>query len=297
MTDDYQMINLKGISKPITKLINSVSKGIGTLYEPIGTVRNTKAEAKSIKILAEIIKDLDDKTIRAIQRLSHKETKRQENIDAIVKGALDALPEKVSKEEIDDDWAVLFFDLCQDISNEKMQMIWSRILAGEVSQPGKFSSRTIQAVKTLNAKEANLFTRLCEFSFATSDGTLILPTFSHDIFEFIRNNGLDVNAEIHLNSIGLLSNSPIWYAPESIDKKVHLKYFLNEYIVPPESLDDDEGYIEAFPFTETGQQLASIAGGTPDAKYIKKLIKSNCLSPIKAKQHQKKKSSKDQKYK
>ena len=41
------LVDLKGLSEPLTKLVEVVSQGIGTLYSPFGTVRQAKADAKS----------------------------------------------------------------------------------------------------------------------------------------------------------------------------------------------------------------------------------------------------------
>lgn len=282
MPDEISLIDLKGISEPLTKLIDSVSKGIGALYEPTGKVRNAKAEAKSMLILAEASDRVDSLTLRTLERVTHQEVRRQNNIDAIVKGATAYLPSEVSKEEVDEDWIVNFFNLGQDIGNSQMQKIWSKLLAGEVAQPGSFKSRTVQAVKSLNVEEANLFTKLCEFSFVTDENERILPVFSHAFFEYIRANGLTTSSENHLQSIGLLSSSILWFGPERPGEKIYLEYFSNYYIARPDPSDDydndDNVYIQAFPFTETGKELARIAGAKTDIKYIDLLCKEKCIS-------------------
>lgn len=288
MTDGFSLIDLKGISEPLTKLIDSVSRGIGTLYEPTGKVRNAKAEAKAMLILAEANEKIDPLTLRALERVTHQEIRRQNNIDAIVKGATKYLPSEVSSTEVDEDWIVNFFNLGQDIGNEQMQKIWSKLLASEVAKPGSFKSRTVMAVKSLSVDEANLFTLLCEFSFTTSDGDIILPILSHDFFEYIRANGLSTTAETHLQSIGLLHSSIIWYGSTRTDGYIDLNYFSKTYLAPPEKTinnindtddtdDTDENFIKAFPFTEIGKDLAKIAGGTPNAEYIDMLCKGGSI--------------------
>ena len=54
------LINLDALSKPITALIDAVSRGIGTLYEPTRIQRNAKAKAEEIVIIAEAEKKKND---------------------------------------------------------------------------------------------------------------------------------------------------------------------------------------------------------------------------------------------
>jgi len=230
-------------------------------------------------ILAEASEKVDSLALRALERVTHQEIRRQNNIDAIVKGAVEYLPSEVSSKEVDEDWIVNFFNLGQDIGNAQMQKIWSKLLAGEVAKPGSFKSRTVLAVKSLSVEEANLFTLLCEFSFVTEDGERILPIFSHAFFEYIRANGLSTMSETHLQSIGLLCNSTIWYGSTRPDGQIDLNYFSDQYLASPEISEEtpDDHFIEAFPFTEIGKELAIIAGGQPNAEYIDLLCEDNSL--------------------
>lgn len=282
MTEGFSLVNLKGISEPLTKLIDSVSKGIGTLYEPAGKIRNAKAEAKAMLILAEANEQVEAIALRALQRVNHKEIRRQKNIDSIVKGAVEFLPEKVSKQEVDEDWIVNFFDLGQDIGNTEMQKIWSKLLAGEVAKPGRFKPRTIQAVKSLSVEDANLFTHLCEFSFSINSGNWILPIFGDDFYKYIRSHGLTTNAEMHLKNIGLLSAGKIWYGGKGKGSNINLKYFSEDFYSSPKSAKEKESpvFMEAFTFTEIGKELASIAGGKPDSEYIKLLCGKEYIHPL-----------------
>lgn len=237
-------------------------------------------------ILAEAKEKVDSLTFRALERVTHQELRRQNNIDAIVEGAVGYLPDSVSSVEIDEDWIINFFNLGQDIGNPQMQKIWSKLLAGEVSHPGTFNSRTIQAVKSLSVDEANLFTVLCGFSFVV-DGDWVLPVFSSGFFDYIRDNGLDTLDEVHLQNIGLLSGSPLWYGTNRDDGMILVEYHSTPFLAFPEESGDDSGgdvedvYIKAFPFTKTGMELARIAGGQPDSSYIDLLCDEKSILRVK----------------
>ncbi|MGY0408866.1 MAG: DUF2806 domain-containing protein, partial [Polaribacter sp.] len=59
------------------------------------------------------------------------------------------------------DWAVDFFDIAQDCSDEYMQYIWAKLLAGEAEKPGKYSRRTIHLIKMMTQHEARVFSVIC----------------------------------------------------------------------------------------------------------------------------------------
>ncbi len=84
---------------------------------------------------------------RAITRVRKLEIRRQENIESIVRKAVDELPppEQMSEQPVNEDWTSRFFQECQDIGNEEMQQIWARILAGEVARSGILISKGVVA--------------------------------------------------------------------------------------------------------------------------------------------------------
>lgn len=61
------------------------------------------------------------------------------------------------------------------VSDEDRVVWWSRLLAGEIQQPGTFSLRTLAVMDTLSTAEARLFTRLCGYAWNPSYPVLILP--------------------------------------------------------------------------------------------------------------------------
>lgn len=155
------IVDLNEISKPVTKLVEVVSNAVGAIYLPTHTRRMARAEADAslIKIDAEI--EVQQLRERAAKRLTQVETRRQSNIESITEKAFDALPKDADSISPDPDWVSEFFNLCQDISDEQLQIIWSRLLAREVSSPGQYSIRTLQLLKTLTNREAVLFGIYC----------------------------------------------------------------------------------------------------------------------------------------
>ena len=96
------------------------------------------------------------------QRIRFQEQKRQSNIESVVQQAASELGDKeVQDHQVDHDWTARFFSDVQDVSSEQMQTLWAKILAGEVTDPGSTSIRTLSVLRNLNQDVAGLFARLC----------------------------------------------------------------------------------------------------------------------------------------
>lgn len=163
-------VNIDG--KPLEKLIEVVSNGIGTLYRPRKIRKEADAEAYAIRILENAKAEASagsmlveaDTIERLGKRLVAQEIRRQNNIDDVVETAAEDLKGKnVSDEHVDEDWATRFFGIVQDVSQEEMKVIWSKILAKEIERPSTFSMRTLETLRNLSTKEAELFVKIAPF--------------------------------------------------------------------------------------------------------------------------------------
>lgn len=151
---------IKALSAPLTKLIEVVAAGCGRVYAPTELRRLARAEGDA-QVIREVAKArASEVAVAAANRLLDVEQRRQLNIDSIVSLARQNLPNEVSDQPVDPDWAARFFADCQDVGNQQMQAAWARLLAGEVAKPKSFSARTLQTLKNLTAEEAQLFNRL-----------------------------------------------------------------------------------------------------------------------------------------
>ena len=96
------------------------------------------------------------------QRIEYQERKRQANISSVVNQAAQQLKGAiVPAVEPNHDWTARFFRDVQDVSSEEMQILWTRVLTGEVQKPGMTSMRTLGILKNLDETTARLFSRFC----------------------------------------------------------------------------------------------------------------------------------------
>ena len=169
---------------PTSKLIDTVSKGIGKVCEPWHKRKMTDATVYEINEIGEALRNNSDVLVvynkgevaaqlpelkelaeRTQLRLGYQELKKQYNIEKVVEAAYHELEQKtvVSDEPVDDDWICSFFDFVANVSSEQMQILWGKLLSGEVTQPGTYSIRTLDILRKLTQKEAFLFKRIVPY--------------------------------------------------------------------------------------------------------------------------------------
>ena len=205
MNEGNSLINLGELSKPATVLIEKIAEATGGIFRPfqIRRVAQAEADAEIIKASAKIgVADLER---RALHRFIHEEAKKQHNIESITQKALPAIEEKAQPEKIEDDWITNFFDKCRLISDEQMQILWSKVLAGEANAPGKFSKRTVNLLSSLDKTDAELFRTVCSFIwYLDGEPFPLIYGVLHGTSDFYIKAGLNHQRLRHLETISLI---------------------------------------------------------------------------------------------
>jgi len=270
--------------KPLEKLIEVVSNAIGTLYEPRQLVRVARAEveAQRIKVIegakTEALLANDESRFAELtaieKRVVAKELKRQNNLNNVVAVATQSLKDDkdVSSEPVNPDWATRFFDIAQDISDETMQDLWGRILAGEVTRPKSYSLRTLDVLKNITREEAELFEKAAQY--VLYDGTYFLYRFSGNNDEKVP---LEYSEVARLVEIGLLQAgttvSQNYYNPDGETCDAHL-FYGSKYVafikITPEI---KQLSIPIYALTKAGNELYKLIQVNPDVEYFEKLLK------------------------
>lgn len=265
--------------EPLAKLIDVVTNAIGKWYEPRHVVRMASAEAKAehIKTIENVKReallnhneDLYNHLSAVEKRLITKESKRQQNIEQVVSHAANtmSLETEVSSENVNPDWITRFFDIAQDISNEQMQELWGRILAGEVKQPGSFSLRTLEALRNITSEEAQLFEEVA--SYAIYQGLYFL----YKGFSRLEKTGVEYWKIMRLIEVGIIqsvSDAALIYYRENEQCPAFLYgdyvYFLNF------GSSKEEISIPIYSFSVLGGELFKLVSIKPDYKYVKSIM-------------------------
>ena len=184
---------------PISKLISTVSAGIGKLYEPTHIKRIAKAKAEEIKLISGAMEecsviptqyndgsltlnntDWDDFVRRTQGRMAFQELQKQNNIECVVANAYNILEKEqtCSEDAVEQGWINRFFDSVADISDEDLQHLWGKILAGEIMSPKTYSLRTLETLKSVSQSEAQIFRMICKYTLVHKN-TFNLPTNSN----------------------------------------------------------------------------------------------------------------------
>lgn len=301
--------DLLGLSEPVTKLIETVSCGVGKIYEPWHVRRMAKAKAKELEVISSTFNenlqlpvkyddgrisidasDANDLIQRAKNRILFQEMKKQQNIDSVIDVAYSMLEQAttVSKTPVDSDWISEFFDNVANVSNENMQVLWGKVLAGEVESPGRFSKRTLDGLKKLTQMEATIFQEVAPY-------VLRCPGDNENSFEdYFLLQSLDVSLlpkyNISFPKIMVLSEAGL--ISENTLINIHFEIKPNEYrsikgihkSIKIENLSEGDSILSvhhpAYFLTDIGKQIFTIlteenCQGFPD-EYI-----ADCLEEIK----------------
>ena len=94
------------------------------------------------------------------------------------------------------------------VDDQERQTWWSRLLAAEIQQPGKYSLRTIATMDVLSPDEARLFSRLCSYVWkgTSRPHPIMLPPAGSSLWT------LDVRDSLTLQNAGLITRQPQGYA-------------------------------------------------------------------------------------
>ncbi|MGB7925568.1 MAG: DUF2806 domain-containing protein [Pyrinomonadaceae bacterium] len=270
--NDKLVGDLAGLSQPLTKLIDAISSGIGNLYEPTHIRRKAKADADAQLILTEAEIKAEELKRRRDERVEFRELRRQENIENIIARTVKELPENVDEKPVDEDWVFQFFELCQDVSNDEMQSLWSKLLAGEVTRPGSYSLRTLNLIKMMKREDAALFTKFCNYIWGDDGHKGGIVYFVTDaIDDLIEAKGVSFLSMLHLQAIGLVEMNNV-YTTLYKDNPTNIFYFGKEYLVKP--IKKGSAQIKSRVLTDIGQELAPICGAQADEEYLQALKKS-----------------------
>ncbi|MBQ8174518.1 MAG: DUF2806 domain-containing protein [Clostridia bacterium] len=218
---------VKALVSPVEKLLEIAKSGVGTLYEPRRIRKRAEAKVYEINEISEALRnnsdiilsygdgtvlastpELEEFAKRTKHRLAYQELRKQANIEAVVDNAYDELEQEreVSTDPVDTDWTLRFFNCVEDISNEKMQLLWGKLLAGETKQPGRFSLRTLETLKSLSQKEAQIFRVICAYTII-HENAFNLPTHG----ELFADTPIDYADIMTLGEAGLLNFQDVNY--------------------------------------------------------------------------------------
>lgn len=153
-------------------------------------------ELKSGKI--EPYFSLDELHKNAEARIEAQHIQEQVNLTKAVLFAEEELENnftEASDDEVDADWFVRWRDCAEKVSNEDLQRLWAKALAGEVASPGTYSLRTLEFIKNISQAEAREISKLAPY---VIDGLVYKAPC-------LESNGLNFAYLLEMDDLGILS--------------------------------------------------------------------------------------------
>lgn len=280
MSDENPIAKLGDLTKPATVLIEKISDAVGGVFKPYQIVRVAKAEAEANRLQAESQIQVADLHRRAMHRFLEEEAKKQSNIEAITQNALPLLEDKSMPQNVTDDWITNFFDKSRIVSDEEMQSLWSRVLAGEANAPGAFAKRTVNLLADLDKEDAVLFVQLCGFGWMVGNVVPLIFDVQASIYNDL---GINFNTLSHLESLGLIQFSHLsGFRRLRMPKFVTVLYYGQPVTLSLPNDADNDLELGNVLLTRAGQQLAHVCRSKPvDGffQYVKEMWIAKSLLP------------------
>lgn len=285
----------KALVAPTMKLLDMVGGAIGTAYEPRRKRKMADATVYEINAIGEAMRNAADLPIvynqdgvainsedfnrlmqRAGTRLVLQETVKQHNIESVVDNAYEILEkeEHCSDEPVEQGWINRFFDSVADVSNEDLQKLWGKVLAGEIKKPKSCSLRTLETLKNLSPSEANLFQQLFPYIISSGDDLSFVSVNKNLNDQF----GISDGQCIELDACGLLKVIPFTSIDAPILPQETLRRFFttNRLLAITNNISEMQKLLvkEIYLLTPAGNELFNLFKSTPNDEYFEEWVKT-----------------------
>ena len=136
-----------------------------------------------------------------------------------------------------------------------MQKIWAHILATEINEPNSISLKTLDTLRNLRKKDADMFIEILSSCFYRGE-EILLPNYH----EYLDKYGIEYNLIMSLSENGLIyKDTGLGLQMQLCDKEEAL-FNNNEKVITIKASNNRpyKEHIRAFPLTKVGKELASV---------------------------------------
>ena len=231
---------------------------------------------------------INNKELSLLQRSQKREqlakVREQANLEQIFATAVEYISQDAQFERLDLDWLMKFIELASQCYSSKMQGLWAKILATELSQPGMFSFKSLRALANISNKEAEVFYQAANLMCRTGDekavkiitGIYKKPTLI-SLFTAKNSNklnlsqfGLSYTQLMILIDLRLIYSQEIESAPYQPNDEIRLNYQGQVHNMKVASKDVIFTY---YKFTQIGYELSKLLETQPEPLFITTLMK------------------------
>lgn len=216
---------------------------------------------------------------RAIRRERLYLLRKQNNLESIIQKSLSYCPNSSPSTKADPDWFSQFTFLAEDISNNTMQDLWAKILAGEIAQPGRFSLKSLSIFKSMSITDAKLLAKVCGLTVKdTSKRNIRILSGAYKAPGFFSFFSKKTQTKVNLNQCNIsysellsLADNNIIFIQEAesngIEKGEKITFDFNGKVLTLTAKDKQCG-LKFYKFTPIGSELALLISDNPNKDFI-----------------------------
>lgn len=255
---------------PGTEIIEFFNNNVSTFFSPINVIagslftaiflRKNTATQEFEKLKAGKFQEVADELLKS-GKMTYTEYYKANNFLNVAKKA-DTFYSQMEHEnekncQHDLDWFMRFYEIVGNISDDKVQDIWARIMAGEINNPHSYSLRTIDVLKNIGKQEAEVFSNILSYC-VVGDSHIFLPNYD----EYLEKCGISYSQIMNLSEHGLIYNDASIVLKFSVSEEEEA-YFVNQnYVITICSQHEHVIEIKQFPLTTVGKELATLVGNS-----------------------------------
>jgi hypothetical protein len=153
--------------------------------------------------------------------------------------------------------------IASEISEDDIRQLFARLVAGEISRPGSISLRMLEAVRSIDARIARAFDKICRF---VMSGDAVIR--EGDVAKFLDGRGINYEARTELEDAGLIQviggldfQTGGQYVLRYGQRRLRLKIEREEKYFPTV-------FIPTYRLTRIGRELASVLPFNPEDDYF-----------------------------
>lgn len=274
---ETKVYEIKRIAEARAEEMKIISSAVKENFQLTGGIeyKDEKLAIISPKELQSTFKADSTLEERSQERISFQEAKKQLNIENVTGFAAEELKdeEPINDQPLDEDWTTRFFKIVEDVSNEEMQALWGKILAGEIKQPQSFSLRTLELIRNLTRQEAEIFIKIANFSITLQNIAFIYKGKDE---ELSKNFDVHYSEIVQLIEIGIIQPGDFvnW---QLVSKEIDVQsafVFGNIAVVATKKANSPLVTIPINLFTKSGYELLKLVGSDPPFEYLKSFAMS-----------------------
>ncbi|WP_139136856.1 DUF2806 domain-containing protein [Vibrio parahaemolyticus] len=173
---------------------------------------------------------------------------------------------EANDDPVDPDWFTRWRDSAEKVTNEELQKLWAKALAGEVTKPGSYSLRTLEFLKNLTQAEALKVSKLAPY---------VIGSFVYKQ-PYLEQNGLYFAAFLEMEELGIVAGLSAGGLTQSL-KSIHSESFIFNFKYGGKVLivssDDPNKVIKlnCYKVTTLGQELFRLGVFPYDYQFFENL--------------------------